>query len=118
MAAATACPAGRSTDQRQDTIRVSHKQGSDRAGQGYPILAGSGKNRLTVVAVALGPDRGDGLGFGDPLGVANRSILHAPIAVMGQLQAAGAGAEASGLHQTSVPDVERETVRLVHGFEA
>jgi hypothetical protein len=28
-----------------------------------------------VVAVALGPDRGDGLGFGEPLSVTDRSIL-------------------------------------------
>jgi hypothetical protein len=35
-----------------------------------------------VVRVALGPDRGDGLGLA--LGVANRSILHAAVAVMDQ----------------------------------
>ena len=41
-----------------------------------------------VVAVVLGADRGHGhghgLGFGEPLGVANRSIMRAPVAVMDQ----------------------------------
>ena len=49
-AALAACPAGLSTDQREDTTRVSHQQGSDRVGQDYPILAGRDQNSMTVPA--------------------------------------------------------------------
>jgi hypothetical protein len=43
---------------------------------------GGAVTMLAVVAVALGADRGDSLGFGEPLGVANRSILHAADALL------------------------------------
>src|SRR5262249_41673045 len=56
-AALAACPAGWSTDQRQDTRGVSRKQESDHLGRGYPILAGSGARRLTVQGRAHTPHR-------------------------------------------------------------
>jgi hypothetical protein len=39
-------------------MRANRRDGSDRAGQDYPILAEPGRNRLTVVTVAFGPNRG------------------------------------------------------------
>lgn len=37
-----------------------------------------------VVRIALGPDARDGLSLGQPLGVANRSILNSAVAVVGE----------------------------------
>ena len=36
----------------------------------------------SAMAVAFGTDRGDGLGFGEALGVANGSVVHAAVAVV------------------------------------
>ena len=69
-------PLGRPTDQRQG-IEASRKQESDRERAAAPIL-------LTVVRVALRPDRVHRSGLGQAFGVANREILHAPVRVMNQ----------------------------------
>ena len=39
-----------------------------------------------VIRIALGADRGHRPGVGEPLGVAHRQGLHAPVAVMDQLE--------------------------------
>jgi len=48
-----------------------------------------------VVAVALGPDRGDSFGVGETFGVSNGSILNAAVAVLHQLREVPAGAAPS-----------------------
>jgi hypothetical protein len=74
-------PAERLTDQRQGTRRASRKQESSRHGQDFRIQCGPDRNRLTVVAVTFGPDRGDGFCLGETIGVAHGSILHSAIGV-------------------------------------
>ena len=49
---------------------------SERSGQDYLILAGFGRNKLTVEGVADGSNRrGDGAEFREVLGVPNRRVL-------------------------------------------
>ncbi len=80
-AALAACPTRRPTDQREDTVRVSRKQGSDRAGQDFPILAGRDANRLTVVTVSNGSDRGRWSEFSHPVGIDQGDVVRATVGV-------------------------------------
>jgi len=60
-------------------MRANRRDGSDRAGQDYPILAEPGRNRLTVVTITDCPEAKPEPELFDPLGECPRRELGAMV---------------------------------------